>query len=223
MFYVYAHKRADDGSVFYIGKGTKRRAYNKSRNSHWKNIVAKHGYTIEFLATGLDEEFAFLVEQEAIDLYRRRGFVLANKTDGGEGSTGYKHTQDHKEALKGNKFGQKSWGLTFLGKSHTEESRKRMSDSRVGNTNKLGKKMPEESKKKLSELKKDKPLSDEHKTNISKGLMGNKNTRKLTDDEVRFIRANRHTMSHTELGEMFGLHKNTIHKIWRNIRYKDVK
>ena len=25
-----------------------------------------------------------------------------------------------------------------------------------------------------------------------------------------------------ELGKMFGLHKNTIHKIWRFERYKDV-
>ena len=53
--------------------------------------------------------------------------------------------------------------------------------------------------------------------------MGNKHTAKLSDDDVRFVRANQGKMTHIELGEKFGVHKNTIHKIWRNERYKDVK
>jgi len=30
-------------------------------------------------------------------------------------------------------------------------------------------------------------------------------------------------MTHIQLAEKFGIHKNTIHKIWRFERYKDVK
>ena len=97
-----------------------------------------------------------------------------------------------------------------------------MSIARIGNTNKLGKKISEESKAKISVARKDKPLSEEHKNAISKGLIGNRHTAKLSDDEVRFIRANQGKMTHIELGQKFNVHKNTIHKIWRLERYKGV-
>ena len=44
-----------------------------------------------------------------------------------------------------------------------------------------------------------------------------------SDDEVRFVRANQGILTHVQLGLMFGIHKNTVHKIWRNERYKDVQ
>ena len=78
------------------------------------------------------------------------------------------------------------------------------------------------SKEKISKAKLGKHLSIEHCKAISNGLIGNKHTAKLTDDEVRFVRTNKNIMTHIELGKMFGLHKNTIHKIWRFERYKDI-
>ena len=49
-FYVYVHRTADTGRIFYVGKGTKNRAWTKgSRNLHWRNIVNKHGYTVEIV------------------------------------------------------------------------------------------------------------------------------------------------------------------------------
>ena len=49
IFYVYVHKRNDNGSIFYVGKGKGYRSKSKSgRSKHWFNIVNKHGYTIEY-------------------------------------------------------------------------------------------------------------------------------------------------------------------------------
>ena len=44
-FFVYLHKRPD-GSVFYVGKGSKARANEfapSRRTAHHRNVVAKHG------------------------------------------------------------------------------------------------------------------------------------------------------------------------------------
>ena len=47
-FYVYVHRTADTGRIFYVGKGTKNRAWTKgSRNLHWRNIVNKNGYHVK--------------------------------------------------------------------------------------------------------------------------------------------------------------------------------
>ena len=105
-YYVYEHRKADTGEVFYIGKGTGRRAYRKDKRSqYWKNIEAKHGRTVHMIAENIDEELALLIEVEAIDSARKHGVTLCNMTDGGEGSSGYKHSLESlskiSKALKG--------------------------------------------------------------------------------------------------------------------------
>lgn len=86
-FYVYLHKRATDGKVFYVGKGTRYRATAKhGRSEFWKNIVAKHGLVVEYAQRGMQEWWAFELEQELISMYGREN--LCNLTDGGEGASG---------------------------------------------------------------------------------------------------------------------------------------
>lgn len=85
-YYVYQHIRMDTQSPFYIGKGKGDRAASRhSRNPHWRNIARKHGVSVEIVASGLDEELAFLAEVELIDKYRRLGRDLCNMTEGGDG------------------------------------------------------------------------------------------------------------------------------------------
>jgi hypothetical protein len=92
-FYVYLHKKATDGSVFYVGKGKGKRAYSKfSRNIHWKRTVEKYGYFVEIYKDGLLEEEAFKLEEDLILFY---GFdSLTNMTLGGHTTTGYSHTEE---------------------------------------------------------------------------------------------------------------------------------
>lgn len=89
--YVYLHRRATNDEVFYVGKGTHpRRAYrHDSRNAHWYRVVAKHGLTVEVHRTDLEENFAFYLERFLIGVY---GDQLVNKTSGGEGTIGFKHS-----------------------------------------------------------------------------------------------------------------------------------
>lgn len=92
-FYIYHHLRNDTGQPFYVGKGFAKRAQSKSRrNKHWQSVVAKHGYAVEIVIDNLTEQEAFECERMLIADYRAAGHKLANKTDGGEGLTGYKAT-----------------------------------------------------------------------------------------------------------------------------------
>ena len=200
QYYIYQHRAADTGNIFYVGKGKdKRHADKNKRSRYWKFYVEKHGFTSEIIANGLDEELAFLSEIECIDLYKRRGIKLVNLSNGGEGCSGYSHP-------------------------HSEEQKAKWSAMRKGvESPRKGVKLSNEIKEKMRQSKLGKPNSQAHNKAISNGLIGNKHTAKLTDDQIRFVRASKGIINHIELAKKFGLHKNTIHKIWRFERYKDVK
>jgi len=89
MFYVYEHIRPDTGMVFYVGKGSGwRSGATQHRNSYWSRIVAKAGgFNVRKIVENVDEELAFLAEQERIDQLKRLGVKLSNLTDGGEGAS----------------------------------------------------------------------------------------------------------------------------------------
>lgn len=119
-FYVYEHIKADTKDVFYVGKGCRSRATQKdNRNKFWHNIVNKHGFEVRFVAKNLDEELAFLVEEERIDQLKRIGIKLCNLTNGGEGSSGLVLSDEVKQLVS----------KRFKGKKLTEEHRKKCSDA----------------------------------------------------------------------------------------------
>jgi len=208
-FYIYQHRKADTNEIFYVGKGKGTRLnQSKGRNQYWHCVVAKHGFVAEYIAQNLDEELAFLAEMEAIDVYRRRGIKLVNVTDGGEGASGYKHTAKHKANLKGNKNGATSWGMTFKNKKHTEESRQKMSYSRIGNKNKSGTTLSEESKAKISAAMTGKIV-------LKKRL--------LTKEQVLEIRQRLGYRNIAMLAREYGVGESTIRRIRNGEAYKDVK
>jgi hypothetical protein len=90
QFYVYVHRKATDGSVFYVGKGGNdkfKRAYNKSsRSTFWKRTDAKYNRTVDIVFISKDEICAFSIEMALIKFYGRSN--LCNLTDGGEGTSG---------------------------------------------------------------------------------------------------------------------------------------
>ena len=100
-FYVYAYLREDE-TPYYIGKGQGNRAYVKHKN--YSNPPSDLSRII-FLETNLSEEDAFLLERQYIAKFGRKDNgtgILRNMTDGGEGMSGFKHTEETKEKLKNN-------------------------------------------------------------------------------------------------------------------------
>jgi len=192
-FYVYTHTRADTNQVFYIGKGKGDRSKNvQSRGRYWKNVYNKAGgMSVDYIVKDVDEEFAFMVEIECIELYRDLGCKLANITNGGTGATGRIVSEDTRRRIglansKTPKARGESHGM--YGKNHTQESLKKMSLARKGkytgeNHPMFGKKVSEEELKRMSErmkgryVGKDNPFygkthSQETRAKISKANFG---------------------------------------------------
>jgi hypothetical protein len=100
-FYVYAHRKATTGEIFYVGKGYGNRAWSKRRSEYWHNVANKYGLCVEIVASGLQEWYAFELEKELIAFHGRPNLV--NMTDGGEGMYGWTPSEKtkikHKAAL----------------------------------------------------------------------------------------------------------------------------
>ena len=100
-FYVYGYLRAvtsergEAGTYYYIGKGIGRRAYSK----HLSVPVPKDIDRIVIIADNLTEEEAFKLEIQLISEYGRideETGILRNRTNGGEGASGYKFTDEQR-------------------------------------------------------------------------------------------------------------------------------
>lgn len=163
---LYFHINPLKNEIFYVGIGSKDRPYEKRRRSKlWNNTVSKYGYIVDIAHTNLTWEEACKKEKFYIKFLGRldkgKG-SLVNHTDGGEGTNGYKHTEETKlkiglafKGLPGTPHTNESklkLSLAHKGKTftHTEETKLKMSKSQKGI------KPSEESKKKMSEARKGK-------------------------------------------------------------------
>jgi hypothetical protein len=132
-FYTYAHSRASDGRIFYIGKGCGSRAHSISgRSEYWNRITKKHGLQVQILAWWEKESDAFEHEKLLIASFRDMGYELCNRTDGGDGTSGLVRSEEWKKRA-----------AEWLRKANT------------------GKKDPDHVRKKKSESAKGRPMSPE--------------------------------------------------------------
>ncbi|QIG68258.1 putative homing endonuclease protein [Rhizobium phage RHph_Y1_10] len=136
IFYVYLHKK-NSGEVFYVGKGCKDRAWShRDRSTLWQRVVKKHGLIVEVIADKLTEAQAFSLEVETIAAYGRDN--LCNFTDGGDGVSGYRHTDETRKRM----------ARLRVGKHHSDETRRKIGEANSGRPSKwLGKSLSEEHKK----------------------------------------------------------------------------
>lgn len=158
-FFIYQHKTADTGKVFYIGKGTVNkggfeRAYvRKKRGKFWQSIVEKHGLVVEILESFDTESEAFEREKKLIGLHGRRadGGSLCNLTLGGDGASGVNVTQETREKLRAAVAGEKhpNWG-----KRLSEETCRKKSETMKASPNSLrGKTLPDWWRRRIAETK----------------------------------------------------------------------
>ena len=94
---VYLHKKETDGTIFYVGMGELKRAFNtSSRNKWWNRTYAKHGRIVDIVAKDLSVEDAYELEVFLISEIGRKDKGLGNLVnldDGGEGATGHIPTE----------------------------------------------------------------------------------------------------------------------------------
>ena len=133
LYYTYIHRRSDTAEVFYVGKGQRRRAYSScNRNKQWRVITQEIDYIVEIFEYFEKEQDAFSLERYLISTYCNLGVILVNKTSGGQGISGHKHsfaTRDKIRIALNNpdvKFRQKR-GIAEA--YANPETRKRMADA----------------------------------------------------------------------------------------------
>jgi hypothetical protein len=181
MFYTYLWLRYD-GTPYYVGKGTRDRAFTNCGRKVTRRPEDKTRIIIQEFES---EEDSFEAEKFLIAYYGRKDLgagCLQNRTDGGEGAAGHVHSEEHKRKIGlGNvnnprNRGQKMSELTkqrmseaALGRKVSDETRKRMIAA------KTGVKMSETARRNMSAAHIGKTLSEETCRKMSAAITGDKN------------------------------------------------
>lgn len=146
---VYSHKNKTNGKI-YIGLTSMKpeerwrngKGYHKG--THFRNAIDKYGwdgFIHKIIKNNLTKEEAEYWEQYYIALYnltdRRFGY---NMSSGGEAGGGHPQTEETRR-----KIGENGCHIGMTGKKHSENTKKRMSESQMGHP------VSEETRKKISE------------------------------------------------------------------------
>lgn len=139
-FYVYAYLRKD-GTPYYIGKGTKKRAWSKQHNVHLPSDRSR----IIIVENNLTNLGACAIERQLIRWYGRKDLgtgILYNRTDGGDGASGVKLSNKRKQQISDHQTGKpKPWASrpgklnTFFGKKHSIKTIEMQSSLKQGSKN----------------------------------------------------------------------------------------
>jgi hypothetical protein len=175
-FYVYQHREADTGKVFYVGKGSGARARSTQwRPAFWHRVAQKHGLLIEIVAMFWSEADAFAFERDLIAECRRDGARLTNCTDGGEGAAGAVRSDETRNKIAQAKRGRKR-------PPETDETRARKRASAIG------RRMSAEAIAKTAASRIGKKLSDETVAKIKETLKGRRTRGPQTPAEIERLR-----------------------------------
>lgn len=146
-YYTYAYLR-EDGTPYYIGKGSGSRAYLQLNHM----VKTPEAERVLMLKQDLTEEEANRHEIYMIDVLGRKDIgtgILRNLTDGGGGVSGYRHTEETKERMRrpnseehnlkvknaikakwdSGHYDRETWRKRQLGKKHSEETRRKKAES----------------------------------------------------------------------------------------------
>jgi hypothetical protein len=135
-FFVYVD-RTNDGTPFYVGKGSSRRISYVRRNTKHRHVRNTHGFqrTIEFET--LDEKRAFDCERSLIVEHHTyvgdplSGPLACNFTTGGDGTSGFKWTPEARARVSLQRKGRNN----RTGFKHSEATKQKQCESKLGTRN----------------------------------------------------------------------------------------
>ena len=158
-YYVYAYLR-EDNSPYYIGKGTKDRAFKKQ--GHTVSLPPKE--RIKIISENLTEQEAKFLEIDLIKKYGRKDLgtgILRNMTNGGEGSSGRIATTEMRKKLSKSNLGKKQSEETkqkransLRGQRRTDEQRKKHKEAALKRWSKKDSAAEEIRRSKIQEARK---------------------------------------------------------------------
>jgi len=110
-YYGYLHTLEEEMLPFYAGIGTKsnesfsRALDEESRTKEWKSKTQNKHYNIEICISSDDYN---IIKQWEIDMILKlTKSDIVNKTKGGEGNPGYKHTEETRKKMSESRKGKK--------------------------------------------------------------------------------------------------------------------
>lgn len=129
---IYKHTSPSGGIYIGITKHKPEARWGKNgrgyKGGYFKNVIKKYGWnniTHEIVQYTDTLTKVNILEKMWISYYKKHNYKVYNLTDGGDGSVGYKHTEESKQKMSIKRRGE---GNVMYGKKHTDETKKKMSD-----------------------------------------------------------------------------------------------
>lgn len=192
VYYYIRSKNSNNGKIgtpYYIGKGVRRRAWSKLHN-----VSVPSNENIIIIADNLTHEQAIAIEILHIKFWGRidiKNGILRNRTSGGEGTSGFKHTPEEIEKIKirskklrHSTESRLKISIAGRGRIVSDKTRKKMSMSQKGRKHSI------ESRKKMSLLRIGVPLSESHRASLK--------NRTRTSEQIRKHKIAMANFCHTE-------------------------
>lgn len=199
MFYVYLDF-TDDGRVFYVGKGSGRRALEYRRNKKHTRIRKTFGCKRKIVFQSLSEEDVFRKETALVEYFNTfttdwKTGIACNFTRGGDGARGAIRSEETREKISANNERTKESRQlkcsinnamrnpvikakvvkSITGVPKSPSHRAALSKAKMGSPptrGTTGMKMELESKDKMSKTRKGIPKNGSHRENIKNAVVG---------------------------------------------------
>jgi hypothetical protein len=214
MAVVYTHMKKDSREIYYVGIGKDRsRAYHKgARSEIWSRYYNKYGLIVDILCEDIQLEAAKQIEKDLIAHYGKK--QLCNRTDGGEGFFGGKHSEETKEKIRLINTGRKASEETLIKLSLASKGHQRRPKGTWKQT--------DTAKEKMSKAFKGKKRSEYFCQQVKKSKQGYKPARATLEASVMKRKENAYLMIENKTGftgnvfammDRFNIDKSELYKL----------